>query len=158
MANPIIELDPVTHITAGALGQPGHRTFFIQAERGANRIDLLCEKTQVEALADAIDEMVQNLETEFGLERHADLKPEGQVMAIKEPVDPLFRVGAMGLGYDANRDRILLVAQEALTEERGAGSARGALLRHPGADAGAEHARPRCSRQGPPARAGGFAG
>jgi uncharacterized repeat protein (TIGR03847 family) len=38
-------------------------------------------------------------------------------MAIKEPVDPLFRVGAMGLGYDANRDRILLVAQEALTEE-----------------------------------------
>ena len=117
MANPIIELDPVTHITAGALGQPGHRTFFIQAERGANRIDLLCEKTQVEALADAIDEMVQNLETEFGLERHADLKPEGQVMAIKEPVDPLFRVGAMGLGYDANRDRILLVAQEALTEE-----------------------------------------
>jgi uncharacterized repeat protein (TIGR03847 family) len=117
MANPIIELDPVTQITAGALGQPGHRTFFIQAVRGDIRIDLLCEKTQVEALADAIDEMVQNLEQEFGVERHAELKPDEQVMAIKEPVDPLFRVGAMGLGYDANRDRILLVAQEALAED-----------------------------------------
>ncbi len=44
MANTIIELDPVTHITAGALGKPGHRTFFIQAERGLDRVTLLCEK------------------------------------------------------------------------------------------------------------------
>ena len=117
MANPIIELDPVTHITAGAVGQPGHRTFFVQAERRGERIDLLCEKEQVQALADAIDEMAQNLEQEFGLTRHTDLAVDDAAMTIKEPVDPLFRVGAMGLGYDANRDRILLVAQEALGEE-----------------------------------------
>jgi uncharacterized repeat protein (TIGR03847 family) len=117
MANPILELDPVTHITAGAIGQPGHRVFFIQAERGLDRVTLLCEKEQVQALADAIEEMAQNLEQEFGLARHADLVADEVAMTIKEPVDPLFRVGAMGLGYDANRDRILLVAQEALAEE-----------------------------------------
>ena len=117
MANPIIELDPVTHITAGAIGQPGHRIFFIQAERGLDIITLLCEKGQVQALADAIEEMVQNLQDEFGLARHTDLVVDEVAMTIKEPVDPLFRVGAMGLGYDANRDRILLVAQEALAEE-----------------------------------------
>ena len=117
MANPIIELDPVTHITAGAVGQPGHRTFFIQAERRSERVDLICEKEQVQALADAIDEMAQNLEQEFGLTRPTDPTVDDAAMAIKEPVDPLFRVGAMGLGYDANRDRILLVAQEALGEE-----------------------------------------
>ena len=117
MANPIIELDPVTHITAGAVGQPGQRTFFIQAERRNDRVDLVCEKEQVQALADAIDEMAQNLEQEFGLTRHADLAVDDAAMAIKEPLDPLFRVGAMGLGYDANRDRILLVAQEALGED-----------------------------------------
>jgi uncharacterized repeat protein (TIGR03847 family) len=116
MANPIYELDPVTHITAGALGEPGHRTFFIQAERGLQRIDLLCEKQQVQALADAIDEMVANLEQEFGVARHTDLRVDEPAMLIKEPVEPLFRVGAMGLGYDASRDRILLVAQEALAE------------------------------------------
>jgi uncharacterized repeat protein (TIGR03847 family) len=117
MANPIIELDPVTHITAGAVGQPGQRTFYLQAERTSDRIDLVCEKEQVQALADAIDEMAQNLEQEFGLNRPADLTVDDAAMAIKEPLDPLFRVGAMGLGYDANRDRILLVAQEALGED-----------------------------------------
>jgi uncharacterized repeat protein (TIGR03847 family) len=117
MANPMIELDPVTHITAGAVGQPGQRTFFIQAEKSGERLTLLCEKEQVSALADAIDEMVQNLETEFNVERHQDLKVDETEMVLKEPIEPLFRVGAMGLGYDANRDRILLVAQEALAEE-----------------------------------------
>lgn len=116
MANPIIELDPVTRITAGALGKPGQRVFFIQAEKGLEQITLVCEKEQVQALADAIDEMVQNLEQEFGLARHEGLKVEEDEMRVKEPVDPLFRVGAMGLGYDANRDKILLVAQEALEE------------------------------------------
>ena len=117
MANPIIELDPVTHITAGAVGEPGHRTFYVQAERRSDRVDLICEKEQVQALADAIDEMAQNLEQEFGLTRPTDLAVDDAAMTIKEPLDPLFRVGAMGLGYDANRDRILLVAQEALAED-----------------------------------------
>ena len=61
--------------------------------------------------------MVENLEKEFGLTRHQELFVDEVLMSIKEPVEPLFRVGAMGLGYDANRDRILLVAQEALGEE-----------------------------------------
>jgi len=117
MANLVYEMDPVTHITADAIGMPGQRTFFIQAVRGIDRVELLCEKQQVQALADAIDELVTNLEQEFGLAREADLEVDEAKMRIKEPVDPLFRVGAMGLGYDANRDRILLVAQEAEPEE-----------------------------------------
>ncbi len=116
MANTVIELDPVTHITAGAVGKPGQRTFFIQAEKGLERVTLVCEKEQVQALADAVDEMVTNLEQEFGLARHEDLKVDDAAMQVKES-EPLFRVGAMGLGYDANRDKILLVAQEALGEE-----------------------------------------
>lgn len=117
MANPIIELDPVTHITAGALGKPGQRTFFIQAEKGLDRVTLLCEKEHVQALADAIDEMVKKLEEEFGLAPHAGLVVDEVKMTVKAPAEPLFRVGAMGLGYDANRDRILLVAQEAVPEQ-----------------------------------------
>jgi len=110
-------MDPVTRITADAVGEPGQRTFFIQAERGIDRVELLCEKQQVQALADAIDELVANLEQEFSLARETDLEVDETTMRIKEPVDPLFRVGAMGLGYDANRDRVLLVAQEAVAEE-----------------------------------------
>jgi uncharacterized repeat protein (TIGR03847 family) len=117
MANPIFEFDPVTRITAGALGEPGHRTFYIQADHGLDRITLLCEKEQVLALAEAVDEMLNNLEKEFGLSRKEDVVVDEVDMIIKEPVDPLFRVGSMGLGYDADRDRILLVAQELLAEE-----------------------------------------
>ncbi len=116
MAQTIYEFDPVTHITAGAIGEPGHRTFFIQAQHGMDTISLLCEKLHVQALIQAIDEMLANLEEEFGITRHSDLMVDEAVMAIKEPVDPLFPIGAMGLGYDANRDRVLLVAQEAAEE------------------------------------------
>ena len=116
MANRIYEFDPVTHITTGALGAPGQRVFYLQAERGLERIDLLCEKQQVQALADAIDELVGNLADEFGLARSTDVQVDEIEMTLKEPLEPLFRVGAMGLGYDANRDRVLLVAQEIIEE------------------------------------------
>jgi uncharacterized repeat protein (TIGR03847 family) len=117
MANSVYEFDPVTHITAGALGAPGQRVFYIQAERGLDRVTLLCEKEQVQALADAIDEMAGKLEEEFKLARAPATAVDEVKMTVKEPVEPLFRIGAMALGYDANRDRMLLVAQEAVAEE-----------------------------------------
>jgi uncharacterized repeat protein (TIGR03847 family) len=117
MANPVYEFDPVTHITAGALGLPGQRTFYIQAERGLDRVTLVCEKEQVQALAEAIDEMAEKLEEEFKLARVPAMAVDEVKMTVKEPVDPLFRVGAMALGYDANRDRVLLVAQESLADD-----------------------------------------
>jgi uncharacterized repeat protein (TIGR03847 family) len=116
MAHLLYEFDPVSHITAGAIGEPGHRTFFIQAQYGVDTVTLLCEKQHVQALAEAVDEMIANVEKGIGIPRRADLTWDEETMAIKEPVDPLFRVGVLGLGYDANRDRVLLVAQEALEE------------------------------------------
>jgi uncharacterized repeat protein (TIGR03847 family) len=117
MANPLYEFDPVTHITAGALGMPGQRIFYIQAEHGLDRVTLLCEKEQIQALAEAIDEMEDKLEEEFKLARVAAMTVDEVKMTVKGPFEPLFRVGAMALGYDANRDRVLLVAQEALAED-----------------------------------------
>ena len=81
MANPIYEFDPVTHITADALGRPGHRSFYIQAVRGLDRITLLCEKEQVQALAEAIDEMLDNLEKQYSLMRDKDLVGRGSLHA-----------------------------------------------------------------------------
>jgi uncharacterized repeat protein (TIGR03847 family) len=96
---------------------PGQRTFYIQAERGLDRVTLVCEKEQVQALAEAIDEMAEKLEEEFKLARVPAMAVDEVKMTVKEPVDPLFRVGAMALGYDANRDRVLLVAQESLADD-----------------------------------------
>lgn len=117
MANPILEFDPVTHITAGALGKVGERVFYIQAERGLDRATLLCEKEQVQALCEAVDEMLANLERDFGLAAEQAVTFDEVKMTVREPVEPIFRIGAMALGYDAGRDRVLLVMQEALDEE-----------------------------------------
>ena len=117
MANPVYEFDPVTHITAGALGLPGQRIFYIQAERGLDRATLLCEKEQVQALCEAVDEMLANLQQEFGLAGEPNVAFDDVKMNVREPVEPIFRIGAMALGYDAGRDRVLLVMQEALGEE-----------------------------------------
>jgi uncharacterized repeat protein (TIGR03847 family) len=116
MANQIYEFDPVSWITAGALGKPGHRTFYIQAEHGLDRLTLICEKEQVEALAEAIDELLANLAKEFSLELEP-VELDEMAMSVKEPAEPLFRVGSMGLGYDRDRDRILLVVQELIAED-----------------------------------------
>jgi uncharacterized repeat protein (TIGR03847 family) len=39
-------------------------------------------------------------------------------MQLKVPVDPAFRVGQLGLGYDQERDLLVLVAQEVVAEGR----------------------------------------
>jgi uncharacterized repeat protein (TIGR03847 family) len=38
------------------------------------------------------------------------------MMRINPPVDPLFRIGELGLGYDADSDLVVLIARELLGE------------------------------------------
>ena len=61
-------------------------------------------------------------------------------MRINPPVDPLFRVGEIGLGYDKDRDRVVIFTKELLTEEEEPESAaqiRFWATREPDAQAGA---------------------
>ncbi len=59
MRGDVFELNPVTHITVGAVGQPGQRTFFLQASQGFETVSLKLEKEQVYALARAVEEILQ---------------------------------------------------------------------------------------------------
>ena len=118
MAGTRFDMNPVTHITAGAVGPPGKRVFYLQVTQDLERITLLCEKQQIEALAVGIEQFVEELQ-----QKHPDL-PEATdyfdryKMALEEPLEPLFRVGQMGLGYDEDTDLLVLVAQEVVTEEK----------------------------------------
>jgi uncharacterized repeat protein (TIGR03847 family) len=116
MAGTIYEVNPVKSITTGFIGQPGKRVFYLQAHGEAEVITLIVEKQQVEALAHGIEQFLQEL-----TEKHPDL-PEAQAdyvpnrMQLQTPVDPAFRVGQLGLGYDADRDLLVLVAQEVVPD------------------------------------------
>lgn len=118
MAGQVIELNPVSHITTGFVGQPGKRVFYLQASKGVQVVSVILEKLQVEALAEGVEQFLRDLK-----ERHAELaEPDvsyrAERMALKLPLDPMFRVGQIGLGYDEENDLIVLVATEILTEGR----------------------------------------
>ena len=107
------ELDPVQRITAGAVGEPGSRIFYLQARAGDQLVTLLAEKEQIRALATSIEQMLAALpgtEEELPLAAEADL-------ALEEPLVPEWRVGPMALHYDADRDFIIVIASELIDDE-----------------------------------------
>lgn len=104
------DLDSVQRITAGAVGPKGQRIFYVQARRGGQLITLLAEKEQVRALADAVSRLLDSLaEKNPRLATSDDLLVTD--MSLEEPLEPEFRVGQMGLGYDAERDLVVLLVQ-----------------------------------------------
>lgn len=112
-----IELSPVTHITAGCVGELGKRTFYIQARKDDELVTLLCEKFQIQQLAAGIEQFVSELQEKFPALPVAVVNYLESEMELEEPLEPIFRVGQMGLGYDAENDLLVLVAQELVGED-----------------------------------------
>jgi uncharacterized repeat protein (TIGR03847 family) len=106
-----VELDPVDKLTAGAIGEPGHRTFYLQARSGPELVTVLVEKQQVELLASSILEILATVgaETAEG--------PGEDELALEDPVEPLFRAGRLSIGYEERRDLMLLEIEELEEEE-----------------------------------------
>lgn len=105
-----IELNPVDFITVGTIGPKGRRVFHLQAGQGPRIVSLIIEKEQAWALSEAIRELVEDLDERYGGPTAPLL---GEVdMDLREPIEPVFRVSQMGLGYDEDRNMVVLVAQE----------------------------------------------
>ena len=110
-----IELNPVTHITVGTIGPPGQRVFYLQGSRGADVISLIIEKQQASMLASSLETLLEDLAEKYPAAE--DREPVWTDMRLREPVEPLFRVGNMGLGYNEEVDRIVVVAYELVEED-----------------------------------------
>src|SRR5256884_4330029 len=102
------DFDAPDHFTVGAVGQRGKGTFYWQGRRAEPLVTLKCEKEQVGALAEYVAGLLVRLKT---MDR-----PAAKDMPLLEPVDSLWDVGAVGVGYDEQADRILVVANEAVEE------------------------------------------
>lgn len=115
---PRIELDlrPVTHITTDAIGSPGKRVFYLQAWQEERTITLIVEKIQVQSLAIGLEQFLAEVNEKYPNLPDASADYEEEKMRINPPVDPLFRVGEFGLGYDSENDLIVLVTRELLPE------------------------------------------
>lgn len=111
------EIRPVTKITADAIGEPGQRVFYLQAKSEDQVVTLIVEKQQVQSLAIGVEQFLQDLQTRHpNLSQATDSYIESD-MEIEQPIDPAFRVGQLGLGYDEDSDLLILVAREIETSD-----------------------------------------
>jgi uncharacterized repeat protein (TIGR03847 family) len=107
-----IELDGVDALGAGAIGEPGQRTFFIQADRQGVRLTVLVEKEQVALLAQEAVTFLDRIAVDHP-ESPADaalLHPSAA--QVTEPAVPLFRARMIGLGFEPERDLVLIELRE----------------------------------------------
>jgi uncharacterized repeat protein (TIGR03847 family) len=112
-----IDVDPCDHITADAIGQPGQRVFYLQGYQNQRTITLLIEKIQLQSLSIGIEQLLSQIHHENPSLPEASADYVEENMHIHPPFDPLFRVGEIGLGYDAERDRVVIFLKELLSEE-----------------------------------------
>jgi uncharacterized repeat protein (TIGR03847 family) len=95
--------------TAGTVGPPGQRVFYLQTRDDQLVVSVRCEKQQVAALADYFDGLLDDLEpAPYGL--------AGGDLRLAEPVQEIWTVGAIGVAYDEPADRIVVVLEE-LTDD-----------------------------------------
>lgn len=94
--------------TTGAVGEPGQRIFYLQAREGADTTSVKLEKQQVMALAEYLGGLLHDLPA-------PDKVPEAP--ELLDPVIPDWTVGTIGVAYDNDRDRIVIVADELVPDE-----------------------------------------
>jgi uncharacterized repeat protein (TIGR03847 family) len=101
-----VDLERVDRITAGAVGEPGERTFFLQARQGDRSVTILVEKEQVELLGTSILEILATVGRETGE------GPSSEELGLEPPLEPLWRAGRLSIGYAEERDLMLLEIEE----------------------------------------------
>jgi uncharacterized repeat protein (TIGR03847 family) len=112
-----IDIDPCEHVTADAIGAPGQRVFYIQGWQAARTVTIIIEKIQLQSLAIGIEQFLAQLAEENADLTEASAEYYEEQMRITPPVEPIFRAGEIGLGYDKQRDLVVLVAKEILDDQ-----------------------------------------
>jgi len=109
-----IEFDVVDALGTGAVGVPGERAFYLQARSESAQLTVLVEKEQVALLA---------TEAVAFLDRIAEQYPEDPITLppavadLREPTVPLFRARLIGLGFDPERELVLIELRERASDD-----------------------------------------
>ncbi len=116
MPRQVFEYDQPERFVAGTVGEPGQRTFFLQARAGARVTSVALEKQQVAVLAERIDDLLDEVLRRTGgtapipAAAPSELEDSGPLEA---PIVEDFRVGTMALSWDGDAERVVVEAQAA---------------------------------------------
>ncbi|WP_427892924.1 DUF3090 domain-containing protein [Kribbella sp. GL6] len=107
MARVVHSYDDPERFVAGTVGEPGARTFFLQARAGHRLTSVACEKEQVMALAERLDVMLDEVARRF------DRDPVTRTGAddnapLEQPIEEEFRAGTMTLAWEADAERVVI--------------------------------------------------
>ena len=101
-----MDLGLADRITADAVGEPGSRTFYLQARNATEVITLIVEKEQVRLLAASVLDLLATIGLETGGGSDED------TMELEQPFEPRWRAGRLSIGYEEDSDRFLLEIEE----------------------------------------------
>jgi uncharacterized repeat protein (TIGR03847 family) len=110
--------DPPDRFVAGTIGEPGDRTFFLQAREGGRVVSIVLEKVQVAVLAERLGALLDELDVR-GIVELPEAEPaaappdEGAADSgpLDEPLNEAFRAGSLTLGWDGGAERVLVEAR-----------------------------------------------
>jgi len=103
--------DPPERFVAGTVGQPGDRTFYLQASGAGRTVSVALEKVQVVVLAERLEELLEEVRRRGAGEVPAVAPRELEDTApLDAPVEEEFRVGTMGLAWDGESSRVVVEA------------------------------------------------
>ncbi len=113
MTRRVFSFDSPDSFVVGAIGQPGQRVFYLQASKGNQVVSVTLEKAQVAVLAERLATLLLALR-QGGVDIGEE--PAEGAVPLDEPVVEQFRVGTLTLGWDGDRERVVIEARE-MTEE-----------------------------------------
>lgn len=114
--------------TADFIGEPGRRSFFLQARSASGTFSFVLEKQQVSLLAEKLQEMLLAIDGNDTIRSAAPQRDPA--LSLSEPVEPQWRVGTIGLAYDDTEDSIVILLQEIQTEDAEEEAAEGGMRFH----------------------------
>jgi uncharacterized repeat protein (TIGR03847 family) len=107
MARVVHSYDDPDRFVAGTVGEPGARTFFLQARAGSRLTSVACEKEQVMALAERLDVMLDEVARRFDREPAPPVKLD-DTDPLEQPIEEEFRAGTMTLAWEADTERVVI--------------------------------------------------
>lgn len=116
VAAQVFRFDSPDRFVVGTVGEPGERTFFLQARDGRQVTSVVVEKEQVAVLAERVEAMLDEIVRRTG--GQAPIPEDAESAAedldpLEQPIVEEFRVGTLTLAWEGDTQRIVITAYAA---------------------------------------------
>lgn len=101
-------------LLADYVGEPGRRSFFLQARSEDGLFTIGVEKGQVSSLAEKLGEVLLLIDREDPV---SGMQPQRDPTMIPTPTTPEWRAGTIALAYDESLDLIAIMMEPLETDE-----------------------------------------